>query len=337
MTVPTQAPAAESSPTALEFRAAGMVSDIACNGLTEDQAVEAISRGEQRVWVDVIARDREAARRLLQDRLGFHELAVEDSLSPDERPTLQEYDDHIFLVIPAVVGFQDGKDEFEEVGFFLKGNSLVTVAGRHVPQVDAIFARWIKRPKHVGDTPADLLHSIVDALVDAYFPAIDDAEDAVDELADIIFAGDTGQVANVLALKRRVLEIRRRLAPVRDILNTLLRRDMMLVPQETKRYFQDVYDHVLRIGEIADLNRDTLASLLDVHLSTVSNNLGAVMKKMTVLATMLMTMALISGIYGMNFEHMPELKWRYGYPFALALMFAAGGLILFLFRRFRWL
>lgn len=337
MSPPPQAAATGDAPAAIEFRAANMVSSTGCAKLDEEQAVAAIIQGDGHVWVDIVAHHRDDARAFLEGRLGFHELAVEDALSSEERPALQEFDDHVFLVVPALVGHTPEGDRYEEVAFFLKENALVTVSVHHVPVLDGIFARWMRRPKHVGETPAELLHAIVDGIVDGYFPAVDAIEDEVDDLSDAIFSGSTQEVGKVLALKRRLLELRRRLSPVRDILNNLLRRDTMFVPTDTKRYFQDVFDHVLRLGEIADVNRDTLTSLLDVHLSTVSNNLNNVMRKMTVISTVLMTMALIAGIYGMNFKVMPELNWVFGYPFALGLMLTSGALIVYLFRRFRWL
>jgi magnesium transporter len=124
---------------------------------------------------------------------------------------------------------------------------------------------------------------------------------------------------------------------MRDILNALLRRDIRLIPVETKPYFQDVLDHVLRLSEVQDMNRETLAALLDVHLSQVSNNLNLVVKKMTVVATVLMVMTLIAGIYGMNFRFMPELQWRLGYPFALGLMGLSAVVALAVFKRVKWL
>jgi magnesium transporter len=116
-------------------------------------------------------------------------------------------------------------------------------------------------------------------------------------------------------------------------MNGLLRRDLAKIPDSARPYFQDVYDHILRITEQADINRETLASLLDVHLSTVSNNLNEVVKRMTVVSTILMTGALVAGIYGMNFEHMPELKWPHGYYIALSMMIAMTVVIVTYFKR----
>jgi magnesium transporter len=307
-----------------------------CTLVDAQRAVKLVNGSSGMIWLDILVKDTDAAKTFLADELDFHELAVEDALSEYERPTLQEFADYLFFSLP-VIGSQNPDDSYSEVGFFLKAHALVTVRTRPARVIDEWFERWKQHPSAMSGSPAMLLHSIVDGIVDTFFPVVDQMEDEIDELSDAIFSGDTGKVKDILMLKKRFLEFRRRLSPVRDILNALLRRDLVLVPMDTKPYYQDVLDHVIRIGEILDMNRETLASLLDVHLSQVSNNLNLVVKKMTVVATVLMVMTLIAGIYGMNFRYMPELHWSFGYPFALGLMVVSAGLTLWAFRRSRWL
>jgi len=316
----------------LTIRTAALGTGEHCETLTVDVAIERIHNPGPTVWLDLVFTDVEAARALLHEQIGFHELAVEDALSTHERPSLQEFDLELFLVIPAVVA-----NEFVEVAFFLRDHSLVTVSPRNLPVIDQWFARWADHPRRIGDHPAFVMHSIIDGFVDDYFPYIDRIEDEIDDIGDLIFHGETTHVAEILQLKRRLLEARRRLIPVRDILNSLLRRDSIRIPDAARPYFQDVYDHTLRVTEQVDISRDTLASLLDVHLSNVSNNLNEIVKRMTVLSTLLMTFALVAGIYGMNFAHMPELQWAYGYPFSIGLMVVLGVVELILFRWMKWL
>jgi magnesium transporter len=319
-----------------EIETACLVAPGDVRSFDEAEIVRRIRENDGQVWLRVIVHDPEAAGTLLRDKLGFHELAVEDALSPHERPSLHEYGDHLFMTA-ARVDHSAGGERYTEVGFFLRGNALVTVAHERIPLMEAWFQRWMATPHRFGDQPAFLLHALVDAIVDEYFPVIDALEDNVDSLAERIYGGDTHQVRAILSEKRRFLDLRRHITPLRDILNGLLRRDIEVIPAEAKIYFQDVYDHTLRLAEIADLNRDTLTSVLDVHLSTVSNNLNEVVKKMTVISTVLMTGSLVAGIYGMNFRHMPELHWMYGYPFAIFLMFLLGAGILIAFRWKRWI
>ena len=264
-------------------------------------------------------------------------MAVEDALSENERPALSDYDDYLFLVATAIsLSGRDGED-YVEIAFFLRKNYLISVAEKECPILDAWIARWSKRPIRPDDMTADILQVLIDDIVDGYLPVLDSIEDEVDAISDSIIAGEKGRMNDLLRQKRRLLEMRRRVTPMRDVINGLLRRDLDLIPDKTRPYFQDIYDHCSRALDSIDLQRDTLTSLLDVHLSVVSNNLNEVMKKMTVIATVLMSAALIAGIYGMNFKDMPELSWPLGYPYAILLMILSSIGILLLFRWKKWL
>lgn len=318
------------------MRAARLDGAATCTQIELDEAVRAVREPGAPVWVDIVTEDTPETRALLTERMGLDELAVEDALSDRERPTLQEFDGMAFLVVPAAVRNGDG-ERYVEVGFFLNDHAMVTVSREAVPVLDAWFARWIARPGSLAKSPSFILHAVIDALVDDYFVVIDDMEDRVEDLGDTLFSGREGRLPEIVQLKRRLMKLRRAIAPVRDVLNGLLRRDLDVIPDESRRYFQDVLDHALRIGETVDALRDSLTSMVDIHLSNVSNNLNEVLKKMTVLSTVLMTMALVSGIYGMNFAHMPELDWRFGYPLALTAMVVMGFVLYRIFKQRRWL
>lgn len=319
----------------LQLRAARLETASTCSEIGLEDAVRAVREPGKPVWVDVVVRDHDAGQELLETRMGFHELAVEDALSDRERPALQEYEETVFLVVPAAV--RDGeKERYVEIGFFLSPHALVTVSREPAPILDAMYDRWRARPGRLAHSPANLLHAIVDDVVDGYFVVMDDIEDRIEALGDTLFEGEEGQLPKIVDLKRRLLKLRRIVAPVRDVMNSLLRRDLVAVPDEARRYFQDVMDHVLRIGETVDSFRDALTSMVDIHLSNVSNNLNKIVQRMTVVATVLASMTLVAGVYGMNFDHMPELHWRYGYPFSIVLMLASGAFVVFVFRRLRW-
>jgi magnesium transporter len=320
----------------MNLRAAALGSAKHCDHLGIEEAVEAVRSADRMVWVDVQTAASPEAHELLVERMGFHELAVEDALNEGERPSLQEQEDTLFLAVPAL---QNGRlgDPLVEVAFFLREKALVTVEAERVKVLNEWYDRWSRRPERLGHHPAYLLHALLDGVVDQYFPVLDELEEKIDDMGDALFEGDADNVKDLLQLKRQVLNIRRRLSPVREVLNSLLRRDLDLIPDDARVYFQDVYDHVARLLETADIHRDTVTSLLDVHLSTVSNNLNQVVKKMTVFSTVLMSMALVAGIYGMNFEHIPELHWRYGYLFSYVLMALVGGGVLGGFRIAKWI
>lgn len=224
-----------------------------------------------------------------------------------------------------------------EVGFFVGRNFVVTVATDEVPLLDAWVQRWCRSMSLTVPSSAVLLHNLLDAIVDEYFPIADELEDQMDVLEERIYSGRGSVVAEALSVKRNLLHLRRRIAPLRDVLNGLMRRDVEIIPLEIKPHFQDIFDHTIRITETIDITRDILGSIIDAHLSLTSNKLNEVMRFMTVISTILMSMALIAGIYGMNFRFMPELNWTAGYPFAIALMVAVAVAEYVVFRRMGWL
>ncbi len=183
-----------------------------------------------------------------------------------------------------------------------------------------------------------LIYALLDAIVDDYFPVMDDVADRVDDLEEHIFEKfDEGALTKIFNLKKELLQMRRVVAPERDVLNVMLRRDIRVFGNDDVTYLQDVYDHIVRVIDSLDTYRDLLSSALDSFLSMQSNRLNQVVKALTITSIILMSATLVAGVYGMNFEYMPELTWRYGYAWALGLMVAiSGGLILW-FRHIKWL
>jgi magnesium transporter len=179
---------------------------------------------------------------------------------------------------------------------------------------------------------------VLDSLVDGYFPVLDDIADRADTMEEsIILAGQPTLQAEILRLRRELLMIRRVAGPERDVMNVLIRRDPPLFSRKEILYFQDVYDHLLRVTDTVDIYRDMLSSVLDANLSMVSYTLNIVVKRLTASSIILMSITLIAGIYGMNFTYMPELDWRFGYPLALGLMMVIATIEVGIFRRIGWL
>jgi magnesium transporter len=179
----------------------------------------------------------------------------------------------------------------------------------------------------VATTPGGLLYAVLDTLADGYFPLLDRLSERIDRLQDQIVAGgvESGPPAlrHVLDLKRELLELRRVVAPLRDVANALLRRDVNAVEEQLIPYFQDLYDHLVRVLDTIDLYREMLAAALEANLSVTSNNLNVIVKRLTAFTVILMIPTLIAGVYGMNFHFMPELTWPFGYFGALLLMAGA--------------
>jgi magnesium transporter len=291
------------------------------------------------VWLDIASPAADDLT-LLQKEFDVHPLALEDLEKRKQRPKLDTYVEQQIIVsyeiLPAAK--QDRLFVLGELHLFTGPGYLVSVHWQPSPAIESIIERFRARPDAVGRTPGSLLYAILDAVVDEYFPMLDKLSDKIEDLEDRILAGGQigGTLRSILALKRELLELRRTLSPQRDVANALLRRDLPLVDDLSAPYFQDLYDHLIRILDQLDLQRDLLASALEANLSVTSNNLNAIMKRLTAFTVVLMVPTLIAGIYGMNFHAMPELSWPLGYPFALGVMLLAMVGATIFFRRRDW-
>ncbi|MCC6618856.1 MAG: magnesium/cobalt transporter CorA, partial [Chloroflexi bacterium] len=226
----------------------------------------------------------------------------------------------------------------DEIDLFVGERYIITVHQRAVPQIDEAVRRWEHNAGELGHDVGALLYALLDSIVDTYFPVLDTLSERVDDVQEAIFVQpDQSTLRDLSRLRRTLLQLRRVVAPEREVMNSLLRRDRPILPSGTQVYFYDVYDHIVRVLDTIDTHREVLGSATDSHLSLTSNNLNQIMKVLTSWSIILMSSSLIAGIYGMNFVHMPELAWNLGYVFALALMLAiSGGLFLF-FRSRDWL
>jgi magnesium transporter len=292
------------------------------------------------VWIDISCpgHDEEV---FLRDRLKFHPLAVEDCVRGRQRPKLDRYPGYFFLVMyAAAVNPERERMALHEVHIFLGRRYIVTVHDHKVQEFGEVLARWRADPASFRTVGA-LAHAIMDSIVDHYFPVADHFADRVDELEASAFTTDgTGTytgLEKLLGLRRELTIFRKVLGPERDVVATLLRRDLPFLSSELLLYFQDVHDHLLRVVEELDTLRDLLTGAMEAQLSSASNQLNVTMRLMAAWSIILMAMALVAGIYGMNFHFMPELAWHWGYFGALGLMAGLGlGLYTF-FRRRGWL
>ena len=289
------------------------------------------------LWVDCEA-PTPAEIRQLGTLFAIHPLALEDAERFRQRPKLDIYDNFLSIVFFALSWPATGGPRPQEIHLLVGANFLVTVHPDPMAEITETATRWSQRTGVKGKHRIGLLvYALLDAIVDGYFPIIDTLADKIEALEDAIFDPRSQNVqAEIFALKKDLLAIRRVVAPERDVMNVLIRRDTPLFGQREIVYFQDVYDHVLRVTDAIDLYRDLLSSALDASMSLTANRLNHIMRTLTASSIILMSMALIAGIYGMNFEGMPELQWAWGYPFAIGLMLALGAMLLIVFRRMEW-
>lgn len=286
-------------------------------------------------WLDISA----PTRAQLQ-ALGLHSLVIDDIMHGGQRTKVEQYDNVLFFVFYAfsIETHTDIRITPQPLYICINDHQMITIHHGNHALVDDAWRRWHVVASHEMLAVADVLQLFLDTVVDSYFPMMDRIGDAIEDLEAVILAGASpAQLRHVLNVKRTLLEFRRHVAPTREALNALLRGDMLTVTRQTLMHLQDVYDHVLRVIDAVDLHRDLLTSILDVHLSVQSNRLNQVMKVLTIASIILMGNSLIAGIYGMNFTHMPELGWVFGYPATLiAMVLLSVGMFVY-FRRRGWL
>jgi magnesium transporter len=298
---------------------------------------ELITHQQTAIWVDVVDPTPDEIARIGEE-FHFHPLALEDVARGGQRPKVDQYDGYQFIVFYGLTS-KDMVVATHEVDIFLAKHFMVTFHKSDLPVIAETAQRWQTNAATLGTHGiAFLLHSVLDSLVDGYFPVLDDIAERADTLEEsIIVAGQPTLQAEILRLRRDLLMIRRVAGPERDVMNVLIRRDPPLFNRKEVVYFQDVYDHLLRVTDTVDILRDMLSSVLEANLSMVSYTLNQVVKRLTASSIILMSITLIAGIYGMNFTYMPELDWRLGYPFALGLMAMVAVVELYLFKRIGWL
>jgi magnesium transporter len=279
---------------------------------------ELIGEPGRALWVDLDDPTDEDFE-LVQDEFSLHPLAMEDARHHNQRAKLEHYPTHAFIVAYSA--------DLSEVDMFIGPTWVVTVRGKNADgqqwKIGAVEAR-IERTCPHEPTVGFLVYSILDELVDGYFDALDASEDTLELLEDRIFAERMAEERIVqqrlFNIRRGLVVFRRAVYPLREVLSSLLRREVEWIDDATVVHLQDVYDHVLRAIDLLDSQRELMGNAVDAHLAIVSNHMNEVMKKMTSWGAILLGSTLVAGIYGMNFVHMPELKWRYGYAYAIGIM-----------------
>ena len=290
------------------------------------------------VWADVsdpTGKDFEE----LAEEFNFHPLSIEDCRNAHQRPKIEEWPGYYFIVLyeSELVGVEDDL-ELRELNIFLGPNYLVTVHSRPIRAIETAKRLWGEWTDRSGQGAGLLAYLLIDAIVDDYLPLLDVLSDHMDDLEDNIFGDFKPEaIQDIFRIKKQLLYLRRSITPLRDVFNTMLRREQPIFPRETLVYFQDVFDHIIRVADTIDNLRDMLGSTMDAYLSVSGNRMNQVMKRLTSISTILMSVTLVAGIYGMNFDFMPELKWRFGYVFALLSMVGIGLGIYFYLRKIKWL
>ncbi len=289
------------------------------------------------LWVDVSNPGSQDFDELAA-QFGFHPLAIEDCQNGHQRPKVDEYQGYYFIVLYEALLLPDQRLELHELNIFLGRNYLVTVHSQPIRAIEVAERLWNGWTDLAERGTGLVAYLLIDAIVDDYLPLLDTLSDRMDDLEDQIFEDFRPEaIEEIFRIKKQLTFLRRAVTPLRDVFNTLLRREQPIFSRETMIYFQDVFDHLIRVADTIDTLRDMLGSTMDAYLSVSGNRMNMVMKRLTSLSTILMSVTLIAGIYGMNFKIMPELDWKFGYPGALLSMVVIGLAIYSYFRKIKWL
>ncbi len=270
----------------------------------------------------------------------IHPLILEDVLNVDQRPKVEDFDDYLF-VAAKLVRFDEETESLvqEQISMILLPNTIISFQETDVPFLNAIHERIENEKSRLRKYGIDyLLYAILDLLVDFYFLTIEQLEDRFETLEDDVMSRpQDAQVEEIHRLKRQVIAFRKAIRPLREVVSTLANEEQKLVNQMIEPFLRDLYDHSIQVSDSLETLRDLVSGLMDTYLSTLSNRMNEVMKVLTMIATIFIPLSFLAGVYGMNFEYMPELDYRYSYFILLGVMFSVLVLMLIFFKRKRWL
>ena len=291
-------------------------------------------------WINIEGIHRTDIIQKLGDCYGFHPLVLEDILNTDQRPKMEDYKDYLYIVLKMLSNNKGPEIIVEQVSLILGSNFVISfqegVAGDVFNPVRERIRNGKGRIRSFG---ADYLaYSLIDSIVDNYFIILEKLGERIEDLEEELLINPSKETLHKIhQLKREMIFLRRAVWPLREVISTMERADSTLTKEYSRVYFRDVYDHTIQIIDVIETYRDMLAGMLDIYLSSLSNKMNEIMKFLTIIGTIFIPLTFIVGLYGMNFDYMPELRWRWGYFSILFFMFAVSVFMLLYFKRKKWL
>jgi len=284
-------------------------------------------------WVDFNCPTKEEMH-FLDSYFHFHPLAIDDCIHHLQRPKLDYYEGYNFFVLQELIA---NTMRAHEIDVFLSKEFIVTFHNRPSFEVNTIWDKLVDEEVLHKWNPASLFHLLIDKIVDQYFPTIYQIEEQLDKIEKLEASPAKALMNQVFDIRSDLLRLRRIIFPMRDLLYRILNSERVEISAERKVYFGDIYDHLLKLAEMIESNRDVTSDIRDSYISMNSQRMNNVMMTLTVISSIFIPLTFIAGVYGMNFEHMPELTWRYGYFIVLGFMAAIGIGMLWWFKRRGWI
>ncbi len=273
----------------------------------------------------------------LQSHFCFDALTLDDVIN-DQRPKSEEYDDYLFFTLKMLYRIEGDKIDYEQISFILGTNYLISFQEKEGDLFDAFRERIRLDQGKVRKMKADyLMYRLIDIIVDNYYTVLDNIGTQMDEIEECIYT-DSAEEAfkKIQSIKKELIFLRKAVYPLREALSRVVKGETSFVQEENLRYFSDVYDHTVHVIDTLETYKDLTASLLDIHMNTMNNRMSEVMKLLAVITTIFIPLTFIAGIYGMNFDWMPELREKWGYPIVLGIMAIIAAGMVYYFKRKKW-
>ncbi|MBP2831928.1 magnesium/cobalt transporter CorA [Aquimarina sp. U1-2] len=295
---------------------------------------------EKITWININGLNHIEAIKEIGSYCNLHPLILEDIANTQQRPKIDEYDTYLFVVLKMLYFDKDENLVIEHISFVLGEGYVITFQESDGDVFDTIRNRIKHNKGRVRTMKADyLLYALMDAVVDNYFNLIEVMGDKIEELEDDLFQETPNDdiAHDIQSLKKEVLKIRKAIFPLREVVNRLDKNEYQLIGEKTQFYLRDLYDHIIQVSENVEIYRDMIWGLMDMYMTTISNKMNEVMKVLTIMASIFIPLTFLAGVYGMNFENIPELRYRYGYHILWGVMILVFFSLLYYFKRKKWL
>lgn len=291
-------------------------------------------------WINLNGLNHVTEIEKLGNHYNLHPLVLEDIVSISQRPKIDEYDHYLFVVLKMLHIDQFDNIVSEQVSFIMGEGYVLSFQEAEGDVFDAVRERIREGKGRARGLKADyLLYILMDAIVDHYFTIVETLGDKIEDFESDIFSGNVGENVNkdIQDLKREILRIRRAIYPLREVVNRIGKHESPLIEPKTKTFYRDIFDHLIQVTENIDIYREMIWSLMDMYMTTISNKMNEVMKVLTIMASIFIPLTFIAGIYGMNFEYIPELHYKYAYFILWGVMIILFVGMLYYFKRKKWL
>jgi len=305
-----------------------------------DELKAALLVPENLLWVSLENTHEAEAKQVLGQLFQFHSLAIEDCMTNTYQTSkVDDYGSYLFIIANGLKSNKNFTDlETDELNLFLGDNFLVTsYLSEVMPPIQKVFQR-LSRDERLYTNGSDFLcHAVLDNLVDEYMPIIDQMDDEIEWLEDQVLAKPVPEtLERILTLKHSVMKLRRIISPQRETINRLTRDEFPMIDRQSRIYFRDIYDHLVRIQDLSESIRDIVSGAMDIYLNSTSLRLNEIMKALTIVSTIFLPLSFIAGVYGMNFQHFPEITWNYGYYMIWGIFILVAVSMLIFFKKRGW-